>query len=427
MHAGIQQHLRHNFVVNVLDGAFFGAAFGFASKVAVIPLFIATLTDSTTIIGLIASLQMIGWQLPQLLTANYVAGLHRYKRAVLIMSIHERAPFLGLALVAAAYPVLGPSVTLALAFLLLVWQALGGGLTATAWQAMICKIMPPGRRGTFYGTQSAASGLGESLCVVIAGILLGAEPQATDFAICFLLASIAMVLSFIFLAKTREPAIAPTQHADRDWRRFMARLRAILARDTNVRWFLVARVLAQFAGMSVAFYAIYAVRAFDITAETAGLLAGVLTTAQMLASPLLGVFGDHWGHRRAMGSGILLASCSALLVMTATGLGAFYIAFALAGVGNAALWTTVMTITADFGTLEERPYYIGLTNTLVAPATLIAPLLGGWLADTISFQATFLVSGISGVLATFVLMAIMHDPRQTHHTNLAAPEPVGLD
>ena len=94
-HPEIQKHFRHNFIVNVIDGAFFGLAMGMASTVTVIPLFVATLTDSTTLIGFIASLHIIGWQLPQILTASRVARLKRYLPMVVWMSFNERWPFAG--------------------------------------------------------------------------------------------------------------------------------------------------------------------------------------------------------------------------------------------------------------------------------------------------------------------------------------------
>ena len=69
-----------------------------------------------------------------------------------------------------------------------------------------------------------------------------------------------------------------------------------------------------------------------------------------------------------------------------------------------------MAFTCDFGTLEERPYYIGLTNTLVAPATITAPLIGGWLADAFGFQATFLTATACGVMSIAVLLFALRNP-----------------
>src|SRR5690606_2690098 len=123
----------------------------------VIPLFINTLTDTTVLIGLIAALHVIGWQLPQLFTAGCVSRLRRYRKMVILMTIHERWPFFGLALAASFLPSLGSQGTLGLAIFLIGWHSFGGGVTATAWQSMIGKIIPSNMRGKFFGAQSAAA------------------------------------------------------------------------------------------------------------------------------------------------------------------------------------------------------------------------------------------------------------------------------
>ena len=46
------KHVRFNAIVNILDGAFFGSALGFASFTTIIPLFVSQLTDSAILIGL---------------------------------------------------------------------------------------------------------------------------------------------------------------------------------------------------------------------------------------------------------------------------------------------------------------------------------------------------------------------------------------
>ena len=76
------RNLRHNFIVNTLDGGFFGLGVGFASFVTIIPLFVSQMTDSAILIGLIPAIHAMGWQLPQLLTVEHVTRLSRYKPMV---------------------------------------------------------------------------------------------------------------------------------------------------------------------------------------------------------------------------------------------------------------------------------------------------------------------------------------------------------
>ena len=402
--------LRHNFIANTLDGGFFGLGIGFASFVTIIPLFVSQLTDSAILIGLIPAIHAMGWQLPQLLTADHVTRQSRYKPTVVLMTLQERIPYFGLALVAWFLPGIDRQVALVLTFALLVWQGLGGGFTATAWQSMIGKIMPPRRVGTFFGIQAAAANLFASGGAIGAGIILERLASPLNFALCFLLASVALTVSWFCLVQTREqntpPVIAPSAA-----RPFLSRMSAIVRRDANFRWFLVARMLSQLAVMAFAFYTVYAVRHHGMDVFTAGVMTAVLTGTQIIANPLLGWVGDRWGYRTAMQIGVLAAAGSGLLAWFAPNILWFYPAFVLAGVANVGVWTIAMAMTLEFDAGPDRPAYIGLANTLIAPSTILAPLIGGWLADTAGYSVTFFVSVVGSLATAVVLYAMLRDPR----------------
>jgi predicted MFS family arabinose efflux permease len=110
--------------------------------------------------------------------------------------------------------------------------------------------------------------------------------------------------------------------------------------------------------------------------------------------------------------GLVAATASAFLALIATGAVWFYFAFILAGVANAAVWTIGMSMTIEFASPAERPSYIGLSNTLTAPSTILAPLFGGWLADTFGYSTTFSVSILGGILAVMVFLMLVRNPKQ---------------
>jgi MFS family permease len=416
----IQKHVRHNSAVNILDGAFFGLGMGFASTVTVVPLFINELTDSTVLIGLIPSIQMAGWHLPQILTASRVAGLRRYLPMVLWMTAHERWPFLGLGVVALGAIFLDPALTLFLAFLMLCIHALGGGFTATAWQTMIGKIMPLNFRGTFWGLQSAAASIMIAVGGYTAGVLLLELDYPYNFALCFFIAGIAMIVSWGFLAWTREPENETPPPNPESARVSWGKFATILREDSNLRAFLLARFLSQFGQMAIAFFTIYGVRQFQMNEATAGAMLAVMTIAQTISSPSLGWLGDRLGHRRVFAGGALALGGSAAVAMVAPTVEWLFLAFALAGVGHTALWTIAMTMTLEFGTDGDRPYYVGLVNTLIAPATLTAPLIGGVLADSLGFGATFGFAAVASVLTAGILFFVVQEPRVRIKEKLAA-------
>ncbi|MCU0514570.1 MAG: MFS transporter [Anaerolineae bacterium] len=415
MQTGLLSSLRRNLTVNIIDAGFFGLGMGLSSFIAVIPLFAATLTDSTLLIGLIAAAHTIGWQIPQLFTADMVARRRRYLPLVVMLTIHERWPylFMGLAALALGAGLLNETGALIVLFIMVWIHGLGGGLTATAWQSMIGKIMPSRIRGTFYGVQSAGANLLASAGALLAGVLLATLPYPYNYAACFFLTAIAMLFSLGFLAATREEEHEPEVKAKRGQRALWGQLRHILAENRNFRWFMVARVLSQLAQVSLTFYAVYAVREHDMSLATAaGVMAGVMTISQTIASPFAGWLGDKYGHRLVFAALNLIMALSALLAIAAPDVTWFALVFILGGVVNAQ-WTTILAIAPEFSpTMSERPFYIGLMNTAVAPVTLLAPMLGGALADVAGFEATFGLSILTGIAAAVVLVAVVHNPRR---------------
>ena len=406
-----RRHLRYNVTVGLLDGGFFGVALGFASFGTILPLFVASMTDSATLIGLVPAIHAAGWLLPQLFTATHTARLRRYKRTVLMMTIHERIPFLGFAIVALLLPTIGLQAGIILTFALLTWQGLGGGFTANPWTSMISKIMPPESRGTFFGTQAAVANLFISAAAVGAGYLLNAFDSPLDFVSCFLLASLFFTISWTFLALTREPADHEKVIEDNP-PPFWHGAGRILRRDRNFVWFLMARILSQFATMGFAFYIVYALRRFQMDEVTAGYLTATLTISQMFANAGMGWLGDRVGHRLMLIVGAASALFSSLLAWFAPSLAWFFPIFVLTGFANVSIWTNGMTMTVDFSGESERPFYIGLAQTLTAPATIIAPLIGGWIADTQGFVSTFGWSTVLSIVMILILIFLVKEPRK---------------
>jgi MFS family permease len=417
--AEIQKNVRYNTLVGISEALFFGLAMGFVATSTIIPLFLDTLTDNTAIIGLISSIHVVGWQLPQILTANRVAKLARYKPMVLKMTIHERWPYFALVVVALLIPKLSATIILSLAFIFLTIQALGGGFTGTAWQSMLGKVIPQNRRGSFFGMQSAGANLFAAASGPMAGVILVKVAYPYNFALCFFFGGFWMIVSWAVLALTREPE-RETFFSDENgedeaekkpalgWSHFGTIWRG----SSNFRFFVLARFFAQFARVGIAFYTIYGVRHLGMNEANAGILFSVLTLSSTVANPILGWFGDRWGHRRAFAAGVVAMGMSTVSALLATSVAWLYLAFIFAGVGGAAIWTIAMTMTIEFGTEEDRPYYIGMTNTLIAPATLFAPFIGGLLADAMGFDATFTLGVVACILTVFILLFVVDDPQQ---------------
>ena len=415
MNPEIQKNLKFNIAVNVGDGAFFGMAMGFASYFSILPLFVSSISNSAILIGLIPAIHGAAWMLPQLFTARTTARQSRLRPLVLALSSQERIPYLGLALVAWFLPQMSKELALTLIFGLIIWQSLGAGVTANPWQSMIAKIIPPDRRGTFLGAQAAAANLLAMVAAVAAGFVLDRVIEPRNFVLLFLLAGAGLVISYVFLALTREPATTSIELPP-DGATYWRSLGSIIKRDVNFARFLVARIVSQFATMGFAFYIVYAVRQLGVGDIESGYITGMLLVTQILANLGMGWLGDRTGHRLVIEIGLVSAMLSSLLAWWAPTSAWFYPIVILAGITNVALWTNGMGIVMEFGNEADRPAYIGLANTLVAPATILAPFLGGWLASRSGYPTTFMISAAGALISLILFHILVIDPRKNRLT-----------
>ena len=409
---GILENLKYNFLVNVVDASCFGFGLGFASFTTILPLFVSQMTNSALLIGLIPAIHTMFWQLPQLFMAKTVSSLSLIKPHVMTMTINERLPYLGLALVAWFIPQIGTTFALILIFALLIWQGLGAGLTANGWQSMIAKVIPSKTRARFFGVQSAAANLLASVGAVMAGFLLQKSIPNIGYTVCFLITFVFMLLSMFFLGLTREMVVGKPVKVGNE-QSLSQSVMVILKSDREFFGFLTSRMIFQFGMMSFAFYIIYGVQFLGMSASFAGVMTSILLITQVISNPILGWVADRWGHLPVLVFGAFSSMLSALIALLAPTL--FWIPFimVLTGLANTTFWTIGIAYTLEFGTDLTRPTYVGVLNTLGAPAAILAPVVGGLLADAFSYSVTFLVSVVLSLVTAIILILMGKKPKYT--------------
>jgi MFS family permease len=317
-----------------------------------------------------------------------------------------------LALLAWYLPGLDRTTVLILVFALLIWQGLGGGGTATVWQSMISKIIPRSWRGAFFGAQSSALNLIASVTAVAAGQILERFDSPLGFAICFLLAGVGMAISFGFFAATREQEHIPSQPAGTQVR-IRDEVRRILSTNQLFQRFLLIRIIFQLGMVAFSFYAVYAVGELGAGVGLVGWLTGVLIFGSVVANPLLGALGDRKGHTQVLLLGSMTALLSTAFAGWLTSIPIWFVIFALAGIATVVGWTTTMVLSLEFGTVAEQAIYIGMANTLIAPATLVAPFLAGWCIETFGYQTMFKASAVVfliGIVLSLNMLRLQSEP-----------------
>jgi MFS family permease len=411
--------VRHNALTLGGDYAFFMLALAFVSPSTILPAFAAWLGAPNVVIGAIPAVMTLGWFLPCLFAAPYTEGLTRKLPFLVRWTIWERVPFLVLA--AAAFWLAERSAGLTLAVLLAMLLIVTGigGLLMPAWMDLIGRAVPVTMRGRFFAVSSVAAsvaGLGAS---GLTADLLAAYRPAVAYALCFVCAMVCLVVSFVALVLVREPAAQPATRPAESLGVYLRRMPALLRKDRNLAWYLVARSLSALGAAGVAFYTVYALHAWRLPAAAAGMFTGLLLSGTIAGTIALGWLADHVGHRIVLLAGVAASVAANVIALAATSPSAFGVVFVLAGVQTASVTISGLNVLLEFApATEAQPTYVGLGHTSLAPTAFVAPLAAGLLADAAGFPVVFLIAALGGAAATLVLALRVRDPR--HVRALAA-------
>jgi len=393
---------RWNFFVNVWDEIFVFLGIGLVSRETVMPVLVAHLTDSKLAIGLIPAIFALGMYLPQLLVANFSERM-RYKKPyiMLVSGPGERGGYLlmGLTIWYLAQP--APTLALILFFTFLAMSALCIGVAMPAWYDMIAKVIPTHRRGLFAGLGHSLGALASVIAAFFVGWVLERIAYPNNFALLFLAAFIAMGISWIGLSLTREPP-STTVKAHMPLVLYLRQLPAILRKDSNYLRYLLARTTIQLGTMASGFYIVYGIERFQIDGAAVGLFTAVLVGSAAVMNLVWGFVSDRRGHKVVLACSAVALVLAAVVAWLATSQTWLYATFILLGVYMAGDGVSSLNIILEFCAPEDRPTYIGLTNTLLAPVLTLGPLLGGWLAMTTGYTGLFVTAlvfaGVGGVL-----------------------------
>lgn len=421
--------LRRNFTVNVLDGTLWVFGITFVSSSTILPVYLSHLTTSTVIIGMIPALELLGWAFPQIFTAPFFEGRARMKRFVLTFGFIQRMPYLMIAILIWWSGSLPPdSDTRVLAAFLLLYAVFSfmGGIAAIPWQEMISRLFPMRQRGRFYASQRFFGGILGLAGAFAAGWLLLNVPYPYNFAWCFLCAFGLMMISWAILTFTVEAPQTHLPKTKRSAKSYASELWVLLRQDRAFVWYLVARALGYLGWMATAFFAVYAVRAFQLPDAQAAVFSGLLLVSSILANVLWGWMGDKYSQKLVLILSSASYALALLLAAFAPTVYVYYAVFFLMGVATTGLTVSDLTLVVEFAPESRRPTYMGLARGVWAPFIGLSPLLGGILWAEFGYPALIWTSLVLTVVGTVLVLWRVNEPR-TRETATAVPPKVTVN
>ncbi|MEM7128141.1 MAG: MFS transporter [Chloroflexota bacterium] len=409
----------HNFVWNLFfnsfDVIFFMSAISLISATTILPLFISKLTDSTIPLALVAMLSQGGHFLPQLFTANYIERLDRKKPIVVNLGfLAERLPAILLVLAPlAAYR--SPVLALILFLLFYSWFNLGGGMIATAWQELVARCFPVTRRGRFFGINSFLGTILGIGAASVAGRLLNTVAFPLNFTYIFAAAGMSILISWFFIAQTREPVEAAAG-TTRTIREYLATLPDVVRTDSNFCNYLTARFTLAMAEMGTGFLTVAAIITWNISDGMVATYTTATLIGQTTGSITGGFISDRFGHRITLELSAFVAILAFGMAWLSPEAWWFIAVFFLMGLFRGVRMVSSMLVVLEFCASEKRPTYLGLANTLTGIGSMVAPLIGAALV-LIGYSWVFVASMLTSVAALLMLRFWVNDPRFSEVAN----------
>ena len=137
-----------------------------------------------------------------------------------------------------------------------------------------------------------------------------------------------------------------------------------------------------------------------------------------ISTPLFGKLGDLYGRKKLFQASIvifLVGSTLSGLSHTMVQLIAFR---AIQGVGAGGLMVGAQAIIGDVVSPRQRGRYVGYFGAVFGVTSVAGPLIGGFFTQQLSWRWVFYVNLPIGILALFVVGAVLHLPSKRTHRSI---------
>lgn len=400
----------YNFIILCLDNGGFNFAVNMLSHLTIIPYYLSELTDSNIIIGLAPMIFVLGRLLPQVFVANYVNGLKQRKGYIVKIVTAERVGILFIFLSVLLFAGRGGFWAI---FTFLISYAV---FTTTMGMVMPAHIDLVARsinkkRGIFYGVSFFVGGIAGIIGARLAARFLELKAFPLSYIYIFGLALIVPVFTLTFWYFIKEPRYqyTPRRLATGEYLKHLINL---LKTNKEYSKFLIVRTVLNLCELATPFYAIYAKQKFDISPGVVGIFTMVMIVSQTISHLIWGYIGDRYGFKRVLQMVTLLGMAATIVALSATSINIFYVVFILVGAMYSSVLVANVNLAIEFSKPDQTPTFVGLMNTLQAPALALAPLVGGLLADNFGYKVTIFIGLLLFAFSAVFSSLYMKDPRE---------------
>ncbi|MHB1319312.1 MAG: MFS transporter, partial [Anaerolineae bacterium] len=412
--------IRRNIAWSAANHFFVEGGMTLSDPATVLPLMIREMGGSHVLAGLVPSVRLFGWLLPQFFVAAPLQRLRRFLPTVRLLEGVRALAYLALALLLASYDGANTGYTLPLFFALFVMARLAAGSSAVARAELVARMVPREQRSSVVSVRSFTGDIGGFAAGLLIGYVLAPSRAVFPLNYAWLLgiSSVSFLIAISALSAVSEPEGGP-RGTQVDLRQQLARTPALLREDLRFRQYIAARAATAAVGIADPFYILYATEALGVSAGMAGVYIAARMVVRMFSNLLWARTcrsrGNLWTFRVARLLGALepvavLAFGALKALLWSEGLPPsagmlFALPFALQGLAISADNISRTSYLYDIAPDHDRPTYIGLSNTLLGPLQFL-PTLGGLLVQALGFPVVFVLAAASAMVSYAITLRI---------------------
>jgi len=397
---------RRNFIFFLSDGILFSVAMGIIGPTTVIPDFVRRLTSSEVLIGLSSSMFDILWTLPQLFIARYIVRFARKKWWFAGPNIPVRVVIFAFAIITLMLGKDQPGAILVAFFICYGIAAFGDGIVGVPWADLTGTSLDAKWRARMFGVMTASAGLIMLVVTPVIGVILSSTGPGfpTNYAILFGAAGLLFILSIIPTTLIHELPGGKRVENPPSFRQFIPLLRDVLRTDVPFRSMIITRMLTSLFTMAGPFYIGFATVQLKLSSSEA---VPTLLAMQTLGG-IIGALVYTWmgARNNLLYIRVALVGAAALpisaLLAAVVGPWPLYIGFLMSGITVGNLFLSYQNWVVTHANPDQRPIYAGMFNSIAAIISLLTPIIGGTIAQSIGYEPLFVISLVMAISAFYV-------------------------
>ncbi|NRQ56933.1 MFS transporter [Brevibacillus sp. HD1.4A] len=144
----------------------------------------------------------------------------------------------------------------------------------------------------------------------------------------------------------------------------------------------------------------------NLSGEVVGYLISAFAFAQLLASPITGVWVDTFGRKKMIVFGLFLFAFSELMFGLGNQVWILFLSRVLGGISDAFIMPAVISYIADRTSLKDRARVLGYQAAAISGGFIIGPGLGGFIAELGIRAPFFFAAGFAGIAAVISLFVL---------------------